>query len=72
MNHFDYIDRIKREDAFIRNRATGTAEDFAKKMGVSRRTIFSDLDLLRSKGADISFNKSNKSYIYQSKFSLIF
>ena len=72
MSHFDYINRIKREDAFIRNQATGTSIEFAKKMGVSRRTIFSDMDLLKSKGAEINFNKSSKTFFYQNKFALFF
>jgi len=48
MSHFSYCDKIKRVDVFIRNKDTGIAEEFAEKIGVSRRTIFNDMEYLKT------------------------
>jgi predicted DNA-binding transcriptional regulator YafY len=72
MTHFDYTNKLKREDAFIRNQDTGIAKEFAKKIGVCRKTIFNDMETLKSLGAEISFNKSLKTFVYLNKFVLKF
>ena len=41
----------------------------AKKIGVSRRTIFRYMDELRLKDADISFSKSKGTYYLKNNFS---
>ena len=43
--------RIERLIRLIDSSSTGTAEELAKEMGVSRRTIFYDFEFLRGKGS---------------------
>jgi predicted DNA-binding transcriptional regulator YafY len=42
--------RIEQLVWLISGTKTGTADELAKKMGVSRRTLFRDLDFLRGRG----------------------
>ena len=71
MTNFEYNDKIKRMDMYIRNECTGPALEFGKTMGTCRRTIFVNLDVLRSKGAEIGYCKIRKTYFYVKKFTLV-
>ena len=46
---------------------TGTAEVLAKKLSVSRRTVFNDLDFLKGKGYTITFSYTADSYLFEKK-----
>jgi|GEM_PF-1238064 len=46
---------------------TGTAQVMAKRLGVSRRTVFNDLDFLKGKGYTISYSHSADSYLFEEK-----
>ncbi|MFI5220195.1 MAG: HTH domain-containing protein [Bacteroidia bacterium] len=68
MGYFTYIHRLKDLDILLRMEATGTSAQLAKRLGVSRRTIFEYFDVLKSYGAKIKFNRFSKSYYYLSDF----
>lgn len=72
MAYFEFIDRLKKLDLLLRNEVTGTSAELANKLGVSRRTIFDYIDILKSKGAEIKFSRSKKTFYYQSKYTLNF
>ena len=57
--------RIERLIGLIDSSNTGTAEELAKKLCVSRRTIFKDLEFLRNKGPQITFKRSVNSYLFE-------
>lgn len=57
--------RIERLIRLIDSSSTGTAEELAKKMGVSRRTIFYDFEFLRGKGHQIFFCYVSVSYRFE-------
>lgn len=46
---------------------TGTAKVLAKRLGVSRRTVFNDLDFLKGKGYTISYSYTASSYLFENK-----
>ena len=46
---------------------TGTAQVLAKRLGVSRRTVFNDLDFLKGKGYTISYSYTADSYLFEKK-----
>ena len=46
---------------------TGTAQVLAKRLGVSRRTIFHDLDFLKGKGYTITYSHTADSYLFDEK-----
>jgi len=59
--------RIERLIRLIDSSNTGTAKELAKKMGVSRRTIFNDLDYLKGRGLQTVFYQNSKSYCFEKK-----
>ena len=54
--------RIEQLVWLINSTKTGTADELAKKMGISRRTLFRDLDFLKGKGLQIVFCHIDKSF----------
>ena len=53
----DYLERIKRLYVLIKQERTGSLNDIARKMLLSRRTITNYISELKSLGADIRYDK---------------
>jgi predicted DNA-binding transcriptional regulator YafY len=51
-------------DSLISTRATGTPEEFADKMSISRSTLFQYLQEMREMGVDIRYSNARQSYYY--------
>lgn len=71
MSLLKYIERLKRMDNLIRRRATGGAEEFADKLGISRSQLLQDLRELRELGAPIQYVPSSNSYCYTAECRLV-
>jgi len=67
----EIINRLRYIDILIRENKTGNAEDLAVIVGVSVRTVYKYLDLMKRLGAPIAFNTLSKSYYYETKGSFI-
>lgn len=68
MSYSDYFEKLFYLVDLLNQRNAGSPDVLAKKLNVSRRTIFRYLDELRMKGADISFSKKEKTYFLENKF----
>ena len=55
---------LRRMDQMIRLQSTGSPEAFAKRLGVSERSMYNYLNLLKRLGAPIRFSRNQNSYIY--------
>ena len=55
---------LRRMDGLIHLKSTGTPEEFAQKLEISKRTLYNYLKILEDLGADIHFNKLRRSYEY--------
>lgn len=60
-----FINRFQTIDRLIQKKATGTSEQLAEKIGVSKRTIIEFINLMKERGAPIYFCKIKKSYCYK-------
>ena len=69
MGYSNYLRRIAYLIELLNNENTGCPDCLAKKIGVSRRTIFRYMDELRLKDADISFSKTKGTYYLKNNFS---
>ena len=56
---------IERADLLIRLKATGTSDEFAIKLGISRASVFRLLQYLRDIGMPIKYCKYRKAYYYE-------
>ena len=59
--------RIERLIGLINRNNTGKAEALAKKLSVSLRTFFNDLDFLKGKGYTIFFSHTADRFLFQKK-----
>ena len=57
--------RIKQLIGLIHSSNTGTADELAKKLCVSRRTVFNDIDFLKGRGYAIFFCNVDFSYRFE-------
>ncbi len=66
--------RLQRIDELIRVKSTGTPGQLARKIGISERTIYEYLKLMKSFGAPIKFSNYRKSYYYneEGRFKIFF
>ena len=65
MTFIEKLKMIERIDQLIRMKATGNAKDLAGRLGVSRRTVFDVLEIMKNLNAPILFNNVIQSYVYQ-------
>lgn len=70
MKVFEYLDRIERMHKLVEHRVTGTPEEFAGQLGVSRTSLYELLDELKSRGAPIAYSKSVKTFYYTEPFEI--
>ena len=67
------LDALDRLDGLIRHRATGSPEELAIRMHMSRSNLFKMIKFLREEmNAPVSYNKDGASYVYSYKFYLGF
>jgi len=62
-----YIEKtilIERIDQLIRLKATGSARELAKRVGVSKSSLYEILEVMKMMGAEISYCRYEKSYYY--------
>lgn len=64
MSLVKYIGRLKKMDELIQNKSTGTAEEFAKQLGISVSVLKENIREMKELGASIDFSRINKSYYY--------
>ena len=64
MKVIETIRTIERIDALIRRKSTGPPKALAQKLGVSERTVYSLIDLMKQLDAPITYNHCIQSYKY--------
>ena len=66
------IERIGQTDRLLKSGNTGNADDFAKQLDVSRRTVFNLFKMLKDDfDAPVIFDKRSKSYKYATKGNIV-
>lgn len=56
--------RIERIDQLIRIKGTGTADQLAEKLGISRKSVYNLINEMKERGAPIKFDQFRGSYYY--------
>jgi predicted DNA-binding transcriptional regulator YafY len=70
MKVFEYLDRISMMHKLVARQRTGTPEEFARQLGVSRTSLYELIDELRSRGAPITYSKSAKTFFYRQPYDI--
>ena len=64
MSIIKYLNRIKRMDILIRRKATGTPDEFAEKLGLSRIALLKYIRVLKELHAPVKYDPRRKTYYY--------
>lgn len=59
-----YLNLLLRLDQLIRQKGTGSPPEFARKMGISERSLYEYLKVLKDLGAPIKWSRQDRSYYY--------
>jgi len=70
MKIFEYLDRISMMHKLVLRQKTGTPEEFARQLGVSRTSLYELIDELRSRGVPIAYSKSAKTFFYRQPYDI--
>jgi biotin operon repressor len=70
MKLFEYLDRINMMHKLVSRQSTGTPEELARSLGVSRTSLYDLIDELRSRGAPIAYSKSAKTFFYSQPYDI--
>ena len=70
MKFFCYIDRITLLNKIVNQGKTGNPETFAARLGISRTRLYEILDVLKSHGAPIMYDKSRQTFYYEYPFEI--
>lgn len=70
MNFIRQIERLQMLNKLICEERTGTPEELADRLGVSRRQLYSYFDLLKDFGLEIGFSRKTNSFYYCEKKDL--
>jgi predicted DNA-binding transcriptional regulator YafY len=58
------LQRLIRLDHLIQYKSTGSPADCASKIGISERSLYDYLKLLRDMGAPVRFSRGRRTYYY--------
>ena len=58
------LHRLIRLDHLINHKSTGTPADCAQKIGISERSLYDYLKILKDMGAPVRFSRGRRTYYY--------
>ena len=67
----NFLKKIEYLDWLVRQRSTGTAEELAEKLRISKRSVFNYLNWMKEHGAPIRYNSFRRSYEYKEEVEFV-
>lgn len=67
---FKQINRLQQLDQLIRQKRTGSADDLAQRLNLSRRQVYNWIDQLRDLGLEIEYNRGIQSFYYVKSYKV--
>ena len=65
MTFLEKLRTVERVDQLIRLKATGTPDELARKLGLTRSTVYEIIECMKSMDAEIKYCKTRKSFYYE-------
>lgn len=62
----EQIERLRQMDQLIRMRNTGNADEFARKLKISKKHVYNLIEELKDAGASIRYDRNQRSFVYDS------
>lgn len=67
---FEQINRVQVLHSLIVKEATGTPDEFAARLHLSKRQLYNILEDFKDMGADIRYNRISKTFYYNNSFKI--
>lgn len=67
MTFLEKLRTVERVDQLIRLKATGTPDELARKLGLTRSTVYEIIECMKSMDAEIKYCKTRKSFYYETE-----
>ena len=64
MRFIEKTQLLERVDQLIRMKATGNSRELAKRLKISKSTVYEIIDLMKTMGAEIDYCNKRSSYYY--------
>ena len=61
----EIMNRIQRIDQLIRMKATGSPEELAERLEISKRQVYRYLEMIKNQGKEIHYQPLRRSYTYK-------
>jgi len=65
MKLIQHIERLEKIEKLIQQSQTGTPDEFAGKIGISRRQLYNYLEEIRSYGVEIRYSRKHQSFRFE-------
>jgi predicted transcriptional regulator len=65
MKVFDIISRLQLMHKLISEKKTGSPDEFAKRLGIKRRTLYEIIDEMKSRDLPITYSRNAKTFFYE-------
>lgn len=62
-----FMEKLEYLKYLIEKKNTGCAKELATKLGISRRTLFNYLDVIKDQGNNIKYCRYRKTYYFENK-----
>lgn len=66
MKFIEQIERIQYLDKLIKKRSTGTPEELANRLGISRSQLYNIIGYLNDIGTEINYSRMRRTFYYES------
>jgi predicted DNA-binding transcriptional regulator YafY len=70
MRIFDFFDKMELFNHLVEQGKTGSPQEFADRLNISRATLYNIIDELNAMGLDIAYSRTNYSFFYRTPASL--
>jgi len=70
MKAFEQIERLQMMNNLIKQARTGAPDEFARRLGISRRQLYADLEYFRDSGLEIGYCRQRQSFYYSNGHEL--
>ena len=71
MGLMEKLQLLERIHGYIARKGTGPPSTFARKMGISERSLYRILAELKGNGIDIQYDRDRKTYVYLSETTIL-
>ena len=70
MKLFEFFDKMKLFNRLVEQERTGTPDEFAKRLDISRSALYNVINDLRSREVVISYSRAKQTFYYENPVSL--